>query len=734
MSSALTVRLSYKAWGWFWESLTKSYAQVFFSDNKGFGVALLLLTFIDLYVGIYGLLAVCTALLTANGLGFYESNIRKGFYGFNALLIGVGLGIYFEPGLLLLILVFLSGVLAVLFSVTLEGFLGKYGLPFLSIPFILIFWMIRLTSGHFEALGLSERGVYVLNDLYTLGGGSLIQLYEWVNQLGIPPSLKSYFLSLGAIFFQQTLIAGIIAAVGLLIYSRIAFTLSFLGFYVAYFFYLLLGVSFSEVTFSYVAFNYILVAIALGGYFIIPNRSSYLMVLLIIPLVVLISISLQEVFSLFNLPVHSFPFNVSTLIVLYALKFRVDNRIRLSTIFWQQNSPERNLYSFSNFMKRFGKNSPVPIYLPFFGEWTVTQGHNGEYTHKDDWKYAWDFEIKDEEGSTFRKEGDFAEDYYCFNKNVLAPAKGVVEEVVNEVEDNVIGHRNLENNWGNTIVIKHGEFLYSKLSHLKKGSIPLKPGDAVEKGQVVGKCGNSGNSPYPHLHFQMQATPYVGSATIDYPISDIWIRHEGKEKLMAVSIPPKNALVSSLVPQAELKKAFSFVVGDKLDFETQEGKVSWEVKRDYYLNKYLECEKSGAKAYFKVDDLMLHFTHFEGSRKSLLYHFFLSAFKVSFGFTPNLKIQDSFPIHLIFHPKRIFIQDFLAPIYSYLRADYELNYPKSFRGFSAKPLIMNGEVKKRRLGKLLEVSKFQLVIDQGGLVSFSFERGTQKINASCIRD
>ena len=241
MSSALTVRLSYKAWGWFWESLTKSYAQVFFSDNKGFGVALLLLTFIDLYVGIYGLLAVCTSLLTANGLGFYESNIRKGFYGFNALLIGVGLGIYFEPGLLLLILVFLSGVLAVLFSVTLEGFLGKYGLPFLSIPFILIFWMIRLTSGHFEALGLSERGVYVLNDLYTLGGGSLIQLYEWVNQLGMPTSLRAYFLSLGSVFFQQTLIAGIIAAVGLLIYSRIAFTLSFLGFYVAYFFYLSLG-------------------------------------------------------------------------------------------------------------------------------------------------------------------------------------------------------------------------------------------------------------------------------------------------------------------------------------------------------------------------------------------------------------------------------------------------------------------------------------------------------------
>jgi urea transporter len=734
MPLSLSNRMSNKGWDWFWESLTKSYAQVFFSDHKGFGIALLLLTFIDVYVGFYGLLAVSTALLVAKGLGFYEVYIRKGFYGFNALLIGVGLGIYFEPGLLLFVLVVLSGILAVLFSVTLEGVLGKYGLPFLSIPFILIFWMVRLTFGQFEALGLSERGVYVLNDMYTLGGENLIQLYEWVNRLAMPETLKSYFLSLGAIFFQQTLIAGIVAAFGLLIYSRIAFTLSFLGFYVAYFFYMLLGVPFSPLTFSYIAFNYILVAIALGGYFIIPNRSSYLMILVVIPLVVLISLSLQKIFGYFLLPVHSFPFNVSTLVVLYALKFRVDNRVGLSTIFWQQNSPERNLYSFSNFVKRFGKNSPIPIYLPFFGEWTVTQGHNGEYTHKDDWRHAWDFEIKNEEGSTYSGKGDFAEDYYCFSKNVLAPAKGIVEEVVNEVEDNVIGQRNLESNWGNTVVIKHGEFLYSKLSHLKKGSIPLKRGDAVEKGQVIGKCGNSGNSPYPHLHFQLQSTPYIGSATLDYPLTDIWIKQGDRESLQAVANPQKDEVVSSLVPQSELKRAFSFVVGNTLEFQTEQGQESWEVKRDYSLNKYLECHKTGAKAFFKVDELMLHFTHFEGNRKSLLYLFFLSAFKVSFGYTPNLKIQDSFPIHLIFHPKRIFLQDFVAPIYQYLRAEYELNYLKTNRGFSNKPLILSGEVKKASFGRVLEISKFQFTIDQGGLVSFSFARGTQKINATCVRD
>ena len=115
------------------------------------------------------------------------------------------------------------------------------------------------------------------------------------------------------------------------------------------------------------------------------------------------------------------------------------------------------------------------------------------------------------------------------------------------------------------------------------------------------------------------------------------MRVKGEEKLMSASNPPVDAVVSSLMPENDLKKAFSFVVGNRLHFETQDGKRhEWEVKRDYSLNKYLECQRTGSKAYFKLDEAMLHFTHFEGDRKSLLYAFYLSAFKVSFGFTDGL--------------------------------------------------------------------------------------------------
>ena len=109
--------------------------------------------------------------------------------------------------------------------------------------------------------------------------------------------------------------------------------------------------------------------------------------------------------------------------------------------------------------------------------------------------------------------------------------------VLDRVPDNVVGEVNLKENWGNTVIIKHDEHLYSSLSHLKEGSVKVKEGDSIKKGDVIGRCGNSGRSPYPHLHFQMQETPYIGSLTLEYPIS-YYIRHSnGGFRLKSFEFP-----------------------------------------------------------------------------------------------------------------------------------------------------------------------------------------------------
>jgi len=60
------------------------------------------------------------------------------------------------------------------------------------------------------------------------------------------------------------------------------------------------------------------------------------------------------------------------------------------------------------------------------------------------------------------------------------------------------------------IKLKEDEYLW--LAHFKKHSIQVKEGERVEEGQLLGLCGNSGNSSEPHLHMHIQDELKMNSA------------------------------------------------------------------------------------------------------------------------------------------------------------------------------------------------------------------------------
>jgi urea transporter len=109
-------------------------------------------------------------------------------------------------------------------------------------------------------------------------------------------------------------------ALGILLYSRIAFSLSVIGFLLAWGFYRITGADILSLGYSYIGFNYILTSIALGGFFIIPSRWSYLWLIWLLPLVIVMTVSLQKLFTFFHLGVYALPFNVVVLTFLYVLK------------------------------------------------------------------------------------------------------------------------------------------------------------------------------------------------------------------------------------------------------------------------------------------------------------------------------------------------------------------------------------------------------------------------------
>ncbi|MXR50173.1 peptidoglycan DD-metalloendopeptidase family protein [Halovenus sp. WSH3] len=163
-----------------------------------------------------------------------------------------------------------------------------------------------------------------------------------------------------------------------------------------------------------------------------------------------------------------------------------------------------------------GDDRAVEYRLPVDGEWTVVNGSlDREFSHS--WfpatqRYAYDFVITDEDGRT-RPEGTAAavENYYCHDEPVLAPADGVVVDVFEtDLEPGRGGgfsHPLKRDIRGNYVTIQHAPGEFSCLAHLRPGSLTVEPGTTVERGEVIGRCGHTGNSSEPHLHFQLQDSP-----------------------------------------------------------------------------------------------------------------------------------------------------------------------------------------------------------------------------------
>jgi len=702
------------------ESSVNSYSQVFFSDNKIFGVILLVVSFFDFWAGLSGLFSVIVTNFIAYNLGFNRFSIKKGTYGFNSLLVGLGTGLSFQPSIELLFVVIFASILTLFISLLIEGVFAKYYLPFLSIPFLFGLWIVMLSSRDFMELGLSERGIYTTNELFLIGGKNLVDIYNYFENIFISEIISTYFLSLASIFFQYNIFAGILIAVGLFFYSRIAFLLSIIGYSTAYAFYYFIGADITQYGYAYIGFNYILMAIAIGGHFLIPTKQSFLWVVLLLPVVVLITLSLSRLLAPYQLAVYSLPFNIVVILFLYILKLRYVRNDNLTEVILQLNNPEKNLYYHNQAVKRFKWLDFFPISLPFMGEWTVSQAENGEFTHKDEWKYAWDFVITDNNKSQFKNNGDLLEDYFCYGKTLSSPADGIIVEIIDGINDNIIGDVDLINNWGNSIVIKHTEYLYSQLSHLKKDSFKVKKGEFIRKGDIIAQCGNSGRSPYPHLHFQIQTTPFVGSKTIDYPINHYVSTTENNYELLSFNKPKLNQKVSNIKISSILKNAMNFTPGQELEFKVKlnnekEIDVLWNVETDAYNNSYIHCKQTNSFVYLYNDNNISYFKNFIGSKKSALYYFYLSIYNVSLGFYKDVVIEDTIPINIVFNKYLMILQDIFAPFFLFFKSKYKLIYYDIDNELSPEKIILKSEVNNYFYKKNIKKMEFNIEIDSNGI-------------------
>ena len=132
-------------------------------------------------------------------------------------------------------------------------------------------------------------------------------------------------------------------------------------------------------------------------------------------------------------------------------------------------------------------------------------------------RFGMDFVVIDAAGSHFKGDGGKVEDYYVFGRPVLAPAAGMVADCIDGRPDNRIGEFNMDYDelmrtkdlrlfGGNFVVLDHGDGEFTFFAHLQNNSQKVKKGDRVAAGQEIGRVGNSGDSFWPHLHFQVMTS------------------------------------------------------------------------------------------------------------------------------------------------------------------------------------------------------------------------------------
>ncbi|WNG38876.1 M23 family metallopeptidase [Archangium violaceum] len=132
-------------------------------------------------------------------------------------------------------------------------------------------------------------------------------------------------------------------------------------------------------------------------------------------------------------------------------------------------------------------------------------------------RYAIDWKrLKDD--ASFAGDARDVRSYHAYAQDVLAVAEGTVVSTVDGMPDNVprtaAGFSTavpvtMESVPGNRVVLDLGGGQFAYYAHLQAGSIAVKKGDRVRRGQLLGRIGNSGDSREPHLHFQLANAPHI---------------------------------------------------------------------------------------------------------------------------------------------------------------------------------------------------------------------------------
>lgn len=701
----------------FWvESTLHSYSIIFFSQDKILAALLLLVTFFSPFIGITGLLSVIFTHIFLVMIGVDKLQMREGLLGFNSLLVGLSIAYTYQFSVYFFLIFIISILLIVINTIWFKRYFEQYSLPFFTFPYFVSMGVIYLAASNFPVFEINTAHVFLTDASVSREDNLWFQIVHSLDNIEMPTHVKTFLYTLSTTFFQQSILGGILILLGLLISSRITLCLAVLGFYSVFFFYTLMGGDIKDLTHYYSGINFIFFAIAIGGFFLLPNIYSYSFVFALTPVLMFILVSLNKLLLSIEISSFSLPFCILTTVTLYILQHRKNHNLlipRINTYY----SPERTLYAHLHALTWNKSHAVYNMSLPFWGEWMVSQGYEGKMTHIGDWNQALDFIILDDEMKSFYGTAQTPQHFYCYNKPVLAPADGYIYDIVNHIDDNNVNDVNIEQNWGNTIIMNHLDGTFSQISHLKKDSFKVLIGDYVTKGTIIATCGNSGRSPEPHIHFQVQNTPIVGAKTIQMPLGYFMERKDKDLIFKMNSVPQEGTFVQNVEHVPLIAQAFYFIPTKKMAISTTLQDFSIEIKTNAYNQLYFHCLTTDAKAYFTNDGTLFSFVAYEGNKKSPLFTFYQACYTILQGYYPTIVIKDNFSLDLFTHFALRTVQDIFAPFVRFLQIQYQQQYQSIDNEYNPKEITFESQVKKNIFGKSIFQETYHVSITEKSRIS-----------------
>jgi len=543
-----------------------AYAVLFFSANLRLGWWLLAVSLLTPSYGLAGLAGVCATGILAWWLGYDRASIRNGFLLFNPLLACFTVAYLhrsYHFSAQTYVLLWSSAVLGTFFlSVALQAWFATHvGTSAHSLPAMLAGYVIYLTA---SALFGPMLRIDPSPD-------------AWLDLPNLPPFLQAMFQAFGAMLFELHAIPGLLVFVGLALTAPLSTLLATASFALGVLTFTQLDIPFSVERLVGVGFNFVLTGIALGAGYFIVSGASLLLSMSGAALCALVALALERGLFLFGLPASALPYNLVVVVLVYALRQRwFSGPLKASPS--PGSLPESAVRHVLIEAQRFPHLRVPALFLPCDAERVITQAFDGPLTHRGPWQYALDFEAE-KLGDKHAGTGAELADFYMYDTPVFSPCAGVVAYVVNHVADNIPGQNNPDENWGNYVILYSDAGYYVLLAHLKSGSSTVVIGQRVWPGTLLGTCGNSGRSPIPHLHLQIQPTGFLGAPTRPFCLKHYLELTSGDTKPVyrTSGYPRVNARLKPATPNAPLSDIlYGWLPGEYRYRLTEENGRAWE--------------------------------------------------------------------------------------------------------------------------------------------------------------